>query len=293
MSRSPQSPPPYDILLCCGKKDYKKLPFVLEGLGRNLEGFDGVYLVSPTAPATLDAYPQVRQFRDPEVLDIDVSRWRYRPNWIYQQFLKLFQTVTPNDLYLVVDCDVIVNRPLRVFEEGRPVMFLGRDQCRGEYFRFQEKVLGFGRTYDHSFISDTMFCDRRIVDDMLSRTGTTRERFIEASFGIIDEDCFISEQELYGNYTMKYFPERYVIRRLRTTFVGKEQSEVDGEMWSTDELREAVARYRGTDYDLIALHSWIVPCDRGTLRGRIARRIRKLRKRVWSRGRPARRRINE
>lgn len=246
----------FDVVICCGQKDYNKLPFCVDGVRRNIAGFDGIYIITPTA---IDSLPGegIRYFTDSQVLAVDTSRWKYRPRWMYQQFLKMFQQVSCNEYYVTIDADVILLRPLEFFDgDGLPIWYLGRDQNHKPYFTFQKKMLGFGRVYDHSFINDMNLLNRLIIADMLRRYGMTVDSFLKKSFRIINKRCFMAEPELYGNYAVKHFPGLYSFRQLSTCFEGKSQDDPSEKVWSDESIRKFIDEKRKQGFDLVALHSF-------------------------------------
>ena len=250
------SHPPFDVLVLAAPKDYVMLPFVLRGIARNVAGYTDVYLCTPTPVETLRLPVAVRPLLDAHVLPVDRTRWRYRPDWVCQQFLKLLQEATPNDLYLVVDADTIVSEPLPLFEGGRPVWWTGLDQLCEAYFRFSRTMLGVDRVYDHTFIADLFFFSRALVEEMLASGGYTRESFVERSFAVIEEGCRPSEAELYMNYVYAHHPEAYVIRELRTAFVGKELDDAGVEPWTRREIARTIRAMRRRRLQTFSLHSW-------------------------------------
>lgn len=246
----------FDILLLAAPKDYPKLPFALEAIGKNVEGYEGIYLSTP-APFDVSRLPlPVQPLLDVDVLQVEQHRWRFRPNWMYQQFIKLFQEVTPNDMYFVVDADTIINKPLPLFEGTTPIWWVGRDQMHPPYFRFSETMLGIGRTYHRSFIADMFFFSRSMVHDMLAYGGYTVGSFIERSYEVVDDECYVSEAEMYMNYVCTRHPEAYAIRELRTTSLGKSQADPYATVWSSRKVSSMVKRMRSTDYQTFSLHSW-------------------------------------
>lgn len=248
----------FDILVLAAPKDYLMLPFVLRAIERNLEGYDGVYLCTPT-PLDVSTLPiPVHPLLDMNVLEAEPRRWRHRPNWVYQQFIKLFQEATPNDMYLVVDADVFVNAPLPMFEGATPIWWTGIDQHHEPYFRFSEQMLGIGRAYAHSFIADMFFFSRSLVRDMLRYGGYSVDSFIEKSYAVISGDCYVSEAEMYMNYVYSRHPGAYIIRELRTAYRGRNHDDPEESLWSPKEIRAAIQEFRETDRQTFSLHSW---CD--------------------------------
>ena len=112
--------PKFDIFLACAPKDFLKVPYVVASISKYIQGYDNIFICSPVdIPfAIMSKIPvMVYTYLDENVLPV-VSRdgWAFRPNWCFQQHLKLFQNVT-KEWYLTIDCDIIINRMLPFFEE--------------------------------------------------------------------------------------------------------------------------------------------------------------------------------
>ena len=85
---------------------------------------------------------------------------------------------------------------------------------------------------------------------MLTNFDGDYNNFIKQSISLINNTCFISEFELYGNYTMKNFPTEYNFKNLNCCLGGKHSE------WSTDEIVKNVEAYKNSEYDIISIHSW-------------------------------------
>lgn len=246
----------YDIFIACAMKDYIKVDLCLNYLNSHMKNFDKIYLVTPTCPdkSKLEKY-NIEYFNDKDVLDINPMKWKYRPNWIYQQFIKLFQNITKNDYYFTIDADVIINKDISMFSEnGKPIWYYGWEQNHEPYFNFQKKIFGFGRIANHTFINDTNFFNKKVIQNMLSRYNFTIKSFIEKSYDIINNNCYPGEPELYGNYVLRYFPEMYEIKPLKTVNVGRYQTDPFENVYSINEINEFINSNK--EYDMIMLHSW-------------------------------------
>ena len=91
-----KNPSQFDVFIVSAPKDHNKLPYVIDSIRTNLcDSCGEIIVVSPT-PIDIKI-EGVKQFRDEEVLTIQRNLIPHRPNWIFQQFLKLFQDVTKND----------------------------------------------------------------------------------------------------------------------------------------------------------------------------------------------------
>jgi hypothetical protein len=211
------------------------------------------FVVSPDGvKVDFSAFP-VTSLKDSEVLDIDRTRFAYRPNWIFQQMLKLFQTVT-DDWYMVIDSDRFFNRRVDLWQDGKPVMLmLSYDQEHGPYFTFNQKMFGFGKTYPHSFLSECTLYSRTLILEMLDTHGyDTPKEFIEAATHVIDGGCYPAESELYGSWIWKYHPKLYTFKTIKAIFGGK----YGGEKYTDKEIEQAIAERKPQDVDVFSLHSW-------------------------------------
>jgi hypothetical protein len=124
----------FDIFIPCAQKDYNKLPYVMDAIRRNVD-FGGVIHVSIPFEVEKYQYSDVVFHHDMDVLKIDKSLWSFRPSWMYQQCLKLFQEVT-SDTFLVVDCDTIFNRPVSFYEGDKMIWHTGWVQHHLPYFEY-------------------------------------------------------------------------------------------------------------------------------------------------------------
>ena len=246
----------FDAVICCAQKDYNKLPFSVGAALKNIKGLDSIIIITP-GPIPPLPYKGIRYFLDKEVLDIDIMRWKFRPHWIYQQFLKMFQRVSSYENYITIDSDIVIAKPLDFFDElDKPIWYLGRDQLHKPYFTFQKKIFGLDRVYPHSFINDMDFFNSVLIDEMLARNNLTFNDLLEASYRTITKKCYCSESELYGNYITKYHPELYSIKHLKTCYEGKSQNDRAALTWDDSSINAFINQKSAEGYDLIAFHSW-------------------------------------
>lgn len=247
----------FDVFIPCAPKDRHKLPYLIESIQKNLRGFSRIFVSSPDGCLH---HPDAITVSDSMSLHIpDLARFKHRPNWIYQQYMKLFQDVTENDLYFTIDADVIINRPIDVFNElGQRIIWMGWEQNHRPYFEFQEMMLHLPRAYPHTFINDTNFFSKSLIREMLQRNGYTVESFVEKSIEVIGPDCYPGEPEVFGQYVYKYHPEKYEFRHAKTTRWAKEMTKAGWthSAWSDEEIRAKIEEVREQDIDFCMLHSW-------------------------------------
>lgn len=245
----------FDILITTISKDYNKLPFVINSIRRNICGFNDIYCVSPN--------PIPMQYKLEDVVyahdfdfNFDCTKLKNvrRRGWYRQQFIKLFQWIT-NDNYLVIDSDVILLKPLSVFnEKGIPYFFLGNDQNHPSYFEFMRRMFGFGRMYNHSFINEIMFFRREYIIEMVNSIEKGILDFIDNSILLINDINHVtssfSEYETYGNWITYNKPKSYDFIKLNVKNIGKTSQ------FSNIEIEKYIERHKD-NYDKLNLHSWI------------------------------------
>lgn len=249
----------YDIFIPVAPKDYNKLKFLVRSIEENLIGWNHIYVTTPTGEKLLD-HPKISYFYDREILNIEPTRFKFRPGWLYQMYLKMFQNVT-GDLFATFDSDLIINRPLEmVTTEGKLVWWTGWEQNHIPYFNFQERVLNLPREYPSTFINDMNFMSKSIIQEMLQRNGFTLESFIEKSFQIITHECYPAEPEIYGQYVMKYHADMYDVRPAKTLSNPRSQNHLvnfEAQVWSDEEIQTEIDKVKSKDVDMFMLHSWL------------------------------------
>jgi hypothetical protein len=254
-------PTNYDIFLACAPKDFNKLPYVVQSIVDNLEAFNNIYICSPRdIPVEIQSrIPFAFYFYLDDAVLPEVKRagWNFRPNWHFQQCLKLFQNVT-DDWYLTWDCDTIACRKIPFIIDGKPVYYIGWEQCHAPYFVFQNEMIRLGKVGPTTFIADMNFIYRPIVEEMLQKNGYTIKSFIEKCQRIATKDCYMAEPELYGSYVWQNHRDLYVYRQLQQrAFEGRIHKGEKSYEWNPDEIEDRIAQY-GKNYDTFSVHSWFI-----------------------------------
>lgn len=243
-----------DLFIPCAPKDYIKLPFVLQSVNDYLPDVQAVHVCTPRPYGEIDEYRFPVTFHlDHDVLPFDYTRFKYRPTWVYQQFLKLFQSVTQSEYYLVMDADKFINHRLPLFDNEQPIMYLpNHDQNHDFYFEYSQKMIGVGRVYPHSFLSEMTLYKQSIIDEMLKRSGLSVTGWLEKSVEIIDATVQPADAELYGNFVAATYPDLYQYRIL----VDEQRGKYNGD-WSMLDIVFYVDEMRHrSDIDILSAHSW-------------------------------------
>lgn len=252
----------FDVFLACAPKDFNKLPYVTKSIIDNVSGMDNLYLCSPIdIPSDIQVkIPYAfNNYLDQNILpEINRNELKYRPNWHFQQYLKLFQKVT-KDWYLTWDCDTIACRPIEFFENDKPIYYLGWEQNHAPYFQFQNKMIGLGRVAETTFVADMNFIYRPIVDEMLSKNGYTINSFIKKAQEITNANCYMAECELYGSYVWRYHRDKYTHKKLKQrAFEGRIHRKNDNYKWGEYEIEKLIEECKDKMFDTFSIHSWFI-----------------------------------
>lgn len=242
---------PYDVLLVCHPKDYKMLPFVVNGIQQNLQGYNKIHLVINNIDDVPCLYKNVIVHNEQEVLPVELNKIKHRPNWIYQQLIKLLQNITI-DNYLVIDCDTIICKNISIYNDQKtPYFFFSADQYHEQYFKFIKKYFKIDKVHNHSFISEIMLFHRPFVKEMFTSIDLfDQNKIFEFFYNTITKEEYISEFELYGNFVMTRHCNSYDKKNINSISAGN----FDHNFWNSDKISNILAS--NSQPDVITLHTW-------------------------------------
>lgn len=250
--------PSYDLVIVAHEKDFSHIKFIVEQSEYNLN-FDSIHLIlSEREPFNdLDILKGITKkpiylHNETDVLKIDRSRLEYRPNWTYQIFLKLFQNVTKNDNFLVIEADSVILKPLNFFEDGKTIFYLGRDYKHEPYFTFNKNVLGLSERFNHSFVCEFMMYNKKIIKDMLLKCNcNTPEDFLELVYKNISEYCVPADYEIYGNFVYEHHNDKFLTKNVTYELHGRDGR---SEKFTDDDIKTLIERNK--DLESLSFHVW-------------------------------------
>jgi hypothetical protein len=254
--------PSFDIFIPCAEKDYYKLQAVIQSAFFNLknDGLHRIFVCTPNVHGEFIKYPDVVYVTDDDCLSVNRSAWKHRPNWQYQMCLKLFQQVT-SDLFLTIDSDTIINRPLDLWDEsGKPIWYYGWDQDNKPYHKFDELMIGIGNVAPFSFIGDMCFMNREIINEIIDYSPAyDAKSWITEAQRITTPDCYMAEGELYGSFCYVHHPDMYTWKKLKQApCEGRSNKERDSfGKYTEQEIIDRIKKYKSMDYDTFSIHSWV------------------------------------
>jgi hypothetical protein len=162
----------------------------------------------------------------------------------------MFQDVTLNDNFLVIESDCIILNPLEFFNEEKTIFYLGRDHYHQPYYTFNQRLLGIGREYDHSFISEFLMYDKKVIKELLNKTNcNTVEDFLELIYLYVDSESYPSDYDLYGNFYYIHYLDKFETKVLNFDMSGKNSN-----YWSDEEIKQLIQTHQ--EKDAISFHCW-------------------------------------
>ncbi len=144
-------------------------------------------------------------------------------NWYYQQFLKMaYATVCKADYYLCWDSDTIPVRKINMFsEDGKPYLDT-KTECNMTYFVTIERLFGFNKIIEKSFISEHMLFNKQYMLDLIAdieKTSFDGGKFYEKIMWSLGSDNLVigfSEFETYGTWIGMKHPSAYKLRNWKS-----------------------------------------------------------------------------
>jgi len=216
----------FDIVICVGPSDLKKIEKQLIYTKKNIIGYRNIYIISCDDNLELDGCINVSEKIFPFSLKT-VSEYHGkldRNGWYLQQLLKLYSGFyIPNilDKYLVIDADTFFFKPTIFYENGKCLYNYGTE-FHLPYFIHMQKL--------HPYLIKKYITKSGICHHMMFETKYIKELFdiVEKYHNDIFYNIFLknvvdyttsgaSEYELYFNYVMSNHSNEVIIRKLNWT----------------------------------------------------------------------------
>lgn len=243
----------YDIFIPVAPKDENKLAYVLEGALTNLNS-KNIFICSPHNIKNKILNSNITYINDADVLDIDNRTFiTFRPNWTYQQFLKLsFQG--PSDYFFALDSDTVIIDKLNLFDNKHPVWFYGEKQNHFPYFLFNKVAFDLYKSLNHTGIGDVGFFNKKIIQTLFNRVNFKQKDFLLEIGNKLTNIFHFSEYETYANFVNEFYPNLYCFKQLNKISTGKNLD--SNENWTNTEIVNAIKNAKNNNKQIITLHSW-------------------------------------
>lgn len=245
----------YDLFIPCAQKDEIKLPFIIKYAIQNLTP-KNIYICSPHNITCKIKDSKVTYLNDRDVLDVsDKSFITFRPNWTYQQFLKMFFNLGESEYFFALDADTIITKKLPLFENERPIWYYGWEQNNLPYFLFNKKFFNLEKTLQHTGIGDLGLFNKKITSSFLSYTGCeTSKELLYRVGGKTSVFFHFSEYETYANFTNQFYKNLYIYKHIEQQNCGRDLNQ--GETWTVEDIENTIEIYKKTTKSIVSLHSW-------------------------------------
>lgn len=208
----------FDCFICCAQKDELMLNFCIDSL-KNISNFKGTVYVCSNFEVR-EKLPGVVYIRDEEIdlMGKHLKALRYGKGWLKQQLLKLLQPFT-GDLFLVIDSDTIINKPVSI---NYGEFLISVDYTYPVFHKVIEHM-GLDPDPDVNYISEIMLFDRKIIGEMISTVFSDTKGLIEFVEKETSDYWVFSEFETYGHYFAKYHRGQHSIKKINSIQIEQEQ----------------------------------------------------------------------
>lgn len=236
-----QSNKKFDVLIPVARKDTSFVKHVVTYINKFIIGCENIYIVSNKNNfgrlGHLHTFPNVELLDENELVpelnfgivhECMKKKGERRPNcvgWYFQQLLKFAfaKSKWAKEYYLTWDADTLPLNTISFFEGNQP-LFTKKIENHEPYFNTMNRILGFGKLVDYSFIAEHMMFNVSIVNEMLEEIADSNksdgETWVEKIMFACDfsdkRGNLFSEFETYGNYCVRFHPEIYGTRQLNT-----------------------------------------------------------------------------
>lgn len=117
-----------DVFIPCSPKDFPVMQRALQYIASNIQTVGDIHVSMPSKGLCRDftiGGHGVYFHNDEDLVSRRyIGMCRFRPNWIYQQVLKLCQRVTKTPYYFCIDADCIPIKSIELFNEiGQAALF--------------------------------------------------------------------------------------------------------------------------------------------------------------------------
>lgn len=231
-----EAPTSVEVVFVTAKKDFSILPTAVKAVEKYLQNpVERFVLVSPNTPEAIEiARANNMHYMDEnKILDFNtLHEWIQKNNlklnhprgtsWYYQQFLKLFYSKhTSSKNYVIVDADLVLERPLNMISEyGITTFLIGKNSGHEISKKSIAKLLGPEQFIpSFSYIADMMCFKTEAVISLIKEVEEKFNQPFHQAAIMVEQgsDARFSEYELYGvYYNFRYKPpvlSNYLINR--------------------------------------------------------------------------------
>ena len=181
-----------------------------------------------------------------------------RVGWYEQQFLKMeYSKICNNDYYLLWDSDTIPIKPVKMFDNDKPIFDLKKEH-HSPYFVTLNRLIPNLHFIKYSYISEHMLIKtefmKRLIDSIENNYNLNGKKYWEKIILSIDKNEIIrsgfSEFETYGTFVDNYYPHAYTHR---IWYSKRDMAKYYGD---ANNLSENDLNWLSKDYNAVTFEKW-------------------------------------
>ena len=272
-----------DAFIPASVKDVPVLNICIPSLIKNIPQLNNIYISMPSRPNIEDTQingHKIFFYNDFDVLDIkdNLTKIKFRPNWIYQQLLKMFQPVTTTKNWLVFDADCVLMKQLDLVDVDNKISVFRKLKYNDEsgFNRFIYKAtngdLGIdvkNRRYSYTqYIVDFQLFNKQYINELIQKYFDTVDNFIKFVVdntyyaGSSNTAIFLSEYELYGKFVEKYHKNEINITEIKQIeFSSQQMKSQNIAGYDNQFIANMINEYDSSEYDVIKFQTNCVFSD--------------------------------
>lgn len=154
---------------------------------------------------------------------------RARAGWYFQQFLKMSACFLPDisDYYLIWDADTLMLKPIAFLNDRNQTLIKPSSEYHPPYFETYQKLVGYSRMVDFSFISEHFLIKTAYMRELISvieDRSKPRQPWVWSIMNAVEpthlSGAGFSEYETYGNFVSTVHPGAFAVRPMKTLRYG-------------------------------------------------------------------------
>lgn len=174
--------------------------------------------------------------------------------WYFQQFLKMGFALSEyaKKKYLIWDADTIPLNEITFFKDDRHILTAKKEYHKA-YFDTLERLIGYKKEFEKSFISEHMMVDVDIMKELIAQIENNKqikgEKWFDKCIYAIDkeEKNGFSEFETYGTYCIVNYPSLIETRTIQTYRGG---SKIFSIYFNSDNLDELAKEFDTISFEV-------------------------------------------
>lgn len=265
-----------DVFIPCSAKDSTQLQYGLKLLVKYVKNVGNIHISMPDKLDSIDVEVdghRVYYYNDEEILPRTYIKFcGFRPNWIYQQLLKLLQHVTQTPWFFCIDADCLIVKNFDLFSNGKANLFcMPNVMDESAFIRFIARASGGDlATWNENeyaqttYIADMQMFNRNIIDNMITKYFHSYQEFYQFTVmntywtnspHIRRQSMFISEYEMYGRFCEKYFNDAVQLTPFKKLQIDRNVDSQNSIAYNANDIQSLIDEAVMKNVDVLKLQS--------------------------------------